>query len=131
MSGLAGRRTKRSGERGSSAAKQRIFDSGSDLVSLVVDYAKQETLEPVKSLGRFLLWGVAGSVALSIGLVLLLVALLRVVQEETGSTFRGNLSWLPYVVTAAAAVAVVGLAGWRITKGPAKRRSGTGERSRS
>jgi hypothetical protein len=87
----------------------------------VVDYAKQETLEPVKGLGRFVVFGISGSVALSVGAVVLLVALLRALQTETGSTFGGKLSWVPYLITAGAALIVAGLAGWRVTKGGAAR----------
>lgn len=95
--------------------------AGGDFLQLVVDYAKQETLGPVKGLARFVVFGVTGSVALSVGVVVLLVALLRLLQTETGSTFGGRLSWLPYLITAGAAVIVAGLAGWRVTKGAAAR----------
>lgn len=88
---------------------------------LVVDYAKQETLGPMKGLARFAGFGVAGSVVLAGGLVLLLVALLRVLQDETGSVFTGHLSWLPYLCTAAVAVTVLALAAWRIVQGPARK----------
>ena len=98
-----------------------ITAAGSDFFQLVVDYAKQETLGPLKSLGRFVAFGLAGSVLLASGAVFLLLAGLRAVQGETGSTFTGNLSWLPYLITAAAAIIVMGLAAWRITKGAATR----------
>ena len=61
-----------------------------EIVTLVVDYIKQETLEPVKGLGRYIVFGVAGSVALSIGLAVLAVGFLRLLQGETGSTFSGG-----------------------------------------
>jgi hypothetical protein len=91
---------------------------GGDFFHLVLDYAKQETLGPLKSLGRFLVFGLAGSLALTAGAVLLLLAGLRALQSETGSSFTGHLSWLPYLITAVVAVAVAVLAAWRITKGP-------------
>ncbi len=94
-----------------------------DLLQLVLNYAKQETLGPIKGLGRFVVFGITGSVALSIGVGVLLVALLRALQTETGSTFGGKLTWLPYVITAGAAVLVAGLAGWRVTKGAARKTS--------
>ena len=95
--------------------------AGGEFVQLVIDYAKQETLGPVKGLGRFVGFGIAGSVVLAVGSVLLLLAALRALQSETGSTFTGHLSWLPYFMTAALAVAITGLSAWRITKGPAAR----------
>ncbi len=81
-----------------------------------------------RGLGRFVALGVSGSIALSIGTLLLLLALLRALQTETGSTFQGNLSWLPYVITAGAALVVLGLSVWRITKTPPARASGRSDR---
>jgi hypothetical protein len=99
-------------------------DARRDAVSLLIAYVKQETLDPLKGLGRFVLFGVAGSTAVAVGSVLLLVAALRVLQTETGA-FHGNLSWLPYVIVIALGVAVIGLATWRIFAGPAARRTAT------
>lgn len=96
-------------------------DARKEAISLVIAYVKQETLEPVKGLGRFLLFGVAGSMAIGLGTVLLLVAALRVLQGETGA-FHGNLSWVPYLIVMVLALAVIGLAAWRIVAGPAARR---------
>lgn len=104
--------------RGSSTSPDGgVRKSGTDALQLVIEYVKQETLTPLKGLGRFLLFGVAGSVALCVGLVLLLVALLRALQTTTGGTFAGNLSWLPYVIVGAAAILLMGLAVWRVVKG--------------
>ncbi len=86
-------------------------------MQLVVDYVKQETLDPVKGLGRYVLFGVAGSVALAIGLVILSVGFLRFLQGETGDAFAGNLSWLPYLICAVAVVSVAALAVWAIGRG--------------
>jgi peptidoglycan biosynthesis protein MviN/MurJ (putative lipid II flippase) len=106
----------------SSTAPGGVRQSGTEAIHLVIEYVKQETLTPLKGLGRYLLFGIAGSLALCVGLVLLLVALLRALQTETGTTFTGDLSWLPYVIVCAAAIMVIGLAAWRITKGSAARR---------
>jgi hypothetical protein len=106
-----------------------VTAAGREFVDMVIAYAKQETLGPLRGLARFVGFGVSGSIALSIGLLLLLLALLRALQTETGSTFQGNLSWLPYLITAAAALVVLGLSAWRITKTlPAARASGSGDR---
>ncbi len=103
-------------------------DARRDAINLLIAYVKQETLDPLKSLGRFVLFGVAGSVAIALGVGLLLLAGLRVLQTETG-TFHGNLSWVPYLIVAAAALAVIGLSGWRIVSGPATRRIPAKKRS--
>jgi branched-subunit amino acid ABC-type transport system permease component len=91
--------------------------SGSEAAQLVIDYIKQETLDPLKGLGRFLVFGVAGSVALAIGLVILSVAFLRFLQTETGSAFAGDLSWVPYLICAVAVVAVAAVAVWAVSRG--------------
>jgi len=92
-----------------------------ELWELVLAYLKQETVGPIKGLGRFLLFGLAGAVALSIGLVLLALAGLRALQTELGTTFDGNLSWIPYVLTLLGCAMAAGLAGRSI--GAKKRRA--------
>jgi hypothetical protein len=98
----------------------------SDLVKLLVAYAKQETLGPLRGLGRFVLFGALGAFSLSLGAGLLLLALLRALQTETGKTFAGNFSWAPYLITGVAAVLVLVGAAQRIAKGPAARRVQSG-----
>ena len=107
---------------GSSHNRDGIRQSGTDAVNLVIEYVKQETLTPLRGLGRYLAFGIAGSLALCVGLVLLLLALLRALQTETGTTFTGNLSWVPYLIVCAVAILIIGLAAWRINKGAAARR---------
>jgi len=70
-----------------------------ELKDLTVTYAKQETVDPLKGLGRFVGFGVGGSFVLGLGLCLLGLAVLRALQTETGDTFEGNWSFVPYLVT--------------------------------
>ena len=70
----------------------------SELRDLVVAYVKQETVAPLKTLGRWVGFGLAGSLLLGFGVVFLAMSGLRALQEETGSTFTGNWSWVPYVL---------------------------------
>jgi hypothetical protein len=79
----------------------------SELWDLVRAYAKQETVEPLKGILRFVGFGFAGAVALSIGLVLLALAGLRALQ--TLDTFDGNLTWAPYGIVVVASMLLVGL----------------------
>lgn len=65
---------------------------------LILAYFKQETLTPLKGLVRKLLFGLFASVVAGIGVVLIALGVLRVLQKQTGSTFTGNLSWLPYII---------------------------------
>jgi hypothetical protein len=96
-----------------------VKDSGNDALRLTIDYVKQESLGPLKATGRFVAAGLAATLLWSVGLVLLLVGLLRLLQTETGSALTGDWSWVPYVVVSVFAVAVVAIAVWRITAGPA------------
>jgi hypothetical protein len=80
----------------------------SETIDLLKRYFLQETLGPLKHLGRSLLYGLLGGIALGIGLVLLIIAGLRALQEETG-TFHGNWSWVPYVLAVIGALAAIGL----------------------
>jgi hypothetical protein len=80
---------------------------------LVIAYVKQETIVPIKSLGRFVLYGVAGASLLGAGGGLLTLAAVRAVQAETGSHLRGSLTWVPYV----GGILVAGLgAGWAVSR---------------
>ena len=95
----------------------------SELRDLVVRYLRQETLEPIKDLGRFVLFGMVGSAVLVTGLTLLLIGLLRGLQEETGTTFTGNLTWVPYGICALSGLTVAGLAVAAVTRGRGRARA--------
>ncbi len=107
-----------------------LRETGTETIQLVIDYVKQETLDPLRGLGRYVLFGVAGAVCLAIALVVLAIALLRLLQGETGSTFSGNLSWVPYVICTIVVVGVAALAVWSVTRGQSRsaRTNGEGER---
>ena len=77
-----------------------------DLFQLVVAYAKQETLDPVKNLGRFVGYGLAGALLGSLGAVLLLLGGLRLLQTETGDAFDGRLTFVPYLAVLAVSGAI-------------------------
>ena len=82
----------------------------SELKELTITYAKQETVDPIKGLGRFVAYGVGGSFLLAIGLSMLGLAGLRAMQTETGTTFTGSWSWAPYVVATVVLAALAALA---------------------
>jgi Putative Actinobacterial Holin-X, holin superfamily III len=67
-----------------------------ELWELVIAYFKQETVVPLKKLGRYLGLGLAGSLLLGFGVIFLGMAGLRALQTETGDTFTGDWSWVPY-----------------------------------
>jgi predicted cobalt transporter CbtA len=116
---LEGRTQSRRGGR----AGARTRTAGQDALSLVIEYAKQETLEPLKGLGRFVAFGVAGSILGAIGLVVLAVGVLRLLQGETGGAFAGNWSWAPYLLCAVVVLAATGGAAAAVGRGGARRSS--------
>lgn len=85
-------------------------ESANEVWGLVRDYAKQETLDPLKGLLNFAKWGVIGALLVSIGVIELTVAVLRVLQVETGDVFDGRWSFAPYGLTLLVAGAVLGVA---------------------
>lgn len=90
-----------------------------ELWELIKRYALQETIDPLKKIGRFVAFGLGAAILGSIGVVLLLLALLRALQSDdiTGSTFTGNLSWIPYLIVLAVGMLVTVLALSRIGRG--------------
>jgi hypothetical protein len=87
-----------------------------DQFELIKTYARQQTLDPLKGSGRWVGMGLLGSVLLVIGAISMTIAFLRVLQEETGTNFTGNLSWVPYLITTAALTAAMVLLGLSIRK---------------
>jgi hypothetical protein len=80
------------------AASASPTESISDLKTLLIDYAKQETLGPLRSSKRYLVFGLSGALLVGSGLFFLALAGLRALQTETGTTFTGNWSWAPYAI---------------------------------
>ena len=106
------------------ASATRGAGSVKEIAQLSLTYVKQETKVPLKGLGRFLGFGLAGAVFLGTGAVLLTLAVLRGLQtalsyervKQSGERIvseRGPLSgswtWLPYVMTAFVALLLIGL----------------------
>ncbi|MEL7158131.1 MAG: hypothetical protein AAFN30_16250, partial [Actinomycetota bacterium] len=79
-------------------ASPNPLEGAQEIQQMVVDYAKQETVEPLKHLGRYLGFGVAGSLLVFLGTFFLGLATLRLMQSF--EVFSGS-SWassLPYVI---------------------------------
>jgi hypothetical protein len=88
-----------------------------DLWELVRDYARQETVDPLRNLGRYLAAGTGGALLISIGLFFLGLSSLRVLQTQTGGRFDdGWMSSLPYLIVLVALTIVVVIALSRISK---------------
>jgi hypothetical protein len=70
-----------------------------EVKDLLIAYAKQETIDPLKGLARYVGFGLLGSLLIGTGICFLAVGGLRALQTETGTTFRGHWSWAPYGIT--------------------------------
>jgi hypothetical protein len=70
---------------------------------LVRDYAKQETLDPLRGAGRWLGVGLIAGFLMSVGIVIVLVGVLRLSQDLLLHTWfvdqADGLSFVPYLVT--------------------------------
>jgi len=96
------------------ASTDSLPSEARELVDLVVGYAKQETVDPIKRLGKTVAFGVAGAALVGIGGVFMSMAALRAMEDQTDFFFEHNLTWLPYFILtillfAAAGISWVGL----------------------
>ncbi|MGB2756139.1 MAG: hypothetical protein WBD02_00565 [Acidimicrobiia bacterium] len=87
-----------------------------ELADMVVTYAKQETVVPLKKLGRGLAFGIPGAICIAGGTLFLLMALLRGLQTETGTSLRGTWSFVPYLAVVLASAIGIIFAATRISK---------------
>ena len=88
--------------------------SVSDVVEVVKAYAMQEIVDPLKGLGRWIGAGIAGAILL--GLLLLLMGLLRLLQDVGEDVFDYKWSFVPYVIVLVVTVAIVALVASRIKR---------------
>lgn len=91
-------------------------DSLSDTLQLVKDYARQETLGPLRGWLRYVGYGVTGAAVLGIGLIVLALGVLRLLQTETSAFSGPNTSVVAYVITLAVCVVVIVAVGWQIKR---------------
>jgi hypothetical protein len=91
-----------------------------ELVDLVIAYAKQETLEPLKGLGKNALKGLGGAVLLGIGGVFVSISALRAMQTETDWFEDHNVTYLPYILTVVLLL-ILSAIGW-VGLGPGKKK---------
>jgi len=101
------------------ASLQRDFE---ELRAVIVRYVKEETIAPLKSMGRFLAFGALGSLFVGFGSVLMLLGLLRYLQWQF-PFLDGSESWIPYAVVSVVAIAAIAITITRIfaSVGPRRR----------
>lgn len=88
-----------------------------DLWDLLVAYTRQETVTPLRNVGRYLAYGIGGMLVVTTGVFLLCMALLRALQTETHGVFNGFWSWVPYLIVSTVVLGLVWFAFTRIGKG--------------
>ncbi len=82
-------------------------ESATEVWGLVRDYAKQETVDPLKGLVSFAKWGLIGSVLVGIGVIELVIVVLRLAQAEGGTVLDSRWSFVPYLITLVVATVVL------------------------
>lgn len=91
-------------------AKQKSLGTLTDeLRELVIDYARQETVDPLRRIGRSIGFGLAGALLMGLGVVMLALAGLRSLQTETVGRLDEGLSWAPYVIVVMGLLAALAL----------------------
>ena len=99
------------------ASSKSVSEIAQDLWDLLVAYARQETIDPLRNIGRYLAFGLGGIVVITLGVFMLGLSGLRALQTQTGDVFVGFWSWVPYLIVALVFGGLVGLAISRIGKG--------------
>jgi len=99
------------------ARSASITETIQDLWDLLVSYARQETIDPLRNIVRYLAFGVGGMVVVTLGVFLLGLSALRALQTQTGDVFAGFWSWVPYIIVALIFGGLVAFSVSRIGKG--------------
>lgn len=103
------------------ASMQRDLQEVRDLF---VRYFKEQTVQPLKDLGRFVAFGALGSVFVAFGVVMGLLGVLRMLQALF-PVLDGSLSFIPYLIVVVVGVLVALLVVQRIFAGTARRSKGS------
>jgi len=94
-----------------------------EIRDLFLRYFKEQTIQPLKELGRFVAFGVLGSLFVAFGVVMALLGVLRMMQDVF-PVLDGSLSWIPYLVVAVAGALVAALVVQRVVSGVPRRSKG-------
>ena len=89
-------------------AKPNPLDGAKEIQAMLVDYAKQETIDPLKSLGRFIGLGMAGALMVFLGVFFLGMGVLRLMQTVMdGNQIGSTVAYLVSIVALAAAMGII------------------------
>jgi len=110
---MADQQTSSFSSRTSKSASGNVVET----IDLVKEYAKQEALGPLRGAGRWVAFGLIGALSMASGVLLVVLGVLRLVQNEFGPTFAGRwMSLPPYLIALVVALAIMALAASRIKK---------------
>ena len=87
-----------------------------EVIDFVKNYAKQETLDPLKGAGRWLAFGAAAAFTMGLGLLIVLLGLLRMFQTELETLAEWQWSWAAYGITLVVTVALLAITLLRVKK---------------
>lgn len=81
-----------------------------ELKELVIAYVKQETIDPIKGLWRYVAFGVGGALLIGMGYLFVAIGFLRALEGTRGGRhFRGNWSFVPYAIVVFGSIALAAL----------------------
>lgn len=90
-------------------ASNSPLEGAQEIQGMLVNYAKQETVEPLKRLGRYLGLGLAGSLFMFLGVLFVGLGALRFAQSIDQFEGTSWMSTIPYVIAAVVLIAAMGL----------------------
>lgn len=99
-----------------SPRSRSVSDPVVDLVDSVKQYAKQETIEPIRGAARWVAVGTLASISLGLALVFCALAVLRLSQDLGGEALDGAWSFVHYLITLIVVSIFVGVSVSRIQK---------------
>lgn len=91
------------------------LETATELKLMLTDYARQETVGPLKLLSKWVAFGIGGALCVGIGISYLTFALLRGLQ--TLEVFEGNGgSFAPYLIAFGGLMICIAVAAWAMTR---------------
>ncbi|HEY2812222.1 MAG TPA: hypothetical protein VGJ03_02035 [Acidimicrobiales bacterium] len=99
-------------------AQKSIPEVLSELWELLVSYGKQETVQPIRRLGRYITFGIAAAIVGTAGILMLTLAGLRALQTHNGGHLEGHWNWVPYLAALVLLGFIVAIALSRIRAKP-------------
>ncbi len=87
-----------------------------ELKEMVVDYAKQETVDPLKRLAHWFKWSLLGAVLLVSGSPCSVSGSYCGSSRRRSTAFQGGKSWIPYLITFGGLLVVLVMAGFGLKR---------------